>query len=144
MNQTLTVALCALGCALGLVACQAQPPAAPAAAPPQAMAAGGDSGALLERLRREIGAAPCERDEQCHTVAVGHKACGGPAGYWPWSSANTTLARLQPLAQAVTEADQRRQAADGMVSNCAIVADPGALCVAARCVLSRRAGAAAR
>lgn len=133
------------GLLTGLVACQAQTPAAPPVpAPPQAIAAGGDGTAALERLRREIGAAPCERDEQCRTLAVGHKACGGPAAYWPWSSVNTSLDRLQPLAQSVTEADQRRQAADGMLSNCAIVADPGALCVAARCVLSRRAGAAAR
>lgn len=113
-------------------ACQAQPvaPAAPA-----------DEAALLARIRAEIGDAPCSSDAQCRTLAIGHKACGGPQQWWAWSTANGQADRLQAWAGELARLQQQRQEASGMASNCQYIGDPGAVCQAQRCVLRTNANA---
>ncbi|MDI4634753.1 hypothetical protein J7U46_16955 [Pelomonas sp. V22] len=103
-------------------ACTAAPP------PPKAAA-------LRAELMKEVGDAACDSDAQCRTVAVGHKACGGPAGYMAWSSKRSSEARLKDLARRQSEAEKAENEGNGMMSNCAVVVDPGAVCKAARCEL---------
>lgn len=114
-------------------ACQAQPvaPAAPT-----------DEAALLAHIRAEIGDAPCSSDAQCRTLAIGHKACGGPQQWWAWSTTTGQADRLQAWAAELARLQQQRQEASGMASNCQYIGDPGAVCQAQRCVL--RSGANAR
>lgn len=100
-----------------------------AAAAPAAPAASG-----MDQLKAEIGDAACDNSQQCKTVAVGSKACGGPETYLPYSTKRSDSARVARLA---AEDAARRKAADqrsGMVSNCMMVMDPGAVCTAGRCV----------
>lgn len=104
-----------------LSACTAAPP--PKAASPH------------EQLVAEIGDAACDSNAQCRTVAVGHKACGGPSGFLAWSSKRSNEARINELAKAQAEAARKEQQAGGMMSNCALVLDPGASCKASRCEL---------
>lgn len=107
------------------------PPAGPASAP-----AATDSRQAWEQLRAEIGEARCSEPAQCRTVAVGHKACGGPSGYLVWSSAhNGDGARVQALAERHRELSRQEVLRSGQLSNCAMVTDPGAQCQAGRCVL---------
>ena len=127
-------------------ACQAQPvaPAGPPSLPsslPAGLAAAGEA-ALLARLRQEIGDAPCSADTQCRSLAVGHKACGGPQQWWAWSTTTARGERLQAWADELAALQQQRQEASGMVSNCLYVTDPGAVCQAQRCVLRSSAAAA--
>ena len=110
-------------------ACQAQP-VAPA-----------DEAALLAKLRIEIGDARCSNDGQCRSLAIGHKACGGPQQWWAWSTTTARVERLQAWADALAELQKQRQEASGMASNCLYVADPGAVCQAQRC--EQRSSAAA-
>ncbi len=136
-------------------ACQAQPvaPAAPLSAPPPlpaspppplpASAAPTDEATLLARLRQEIGDAPCSVDSQCRSLAVGHKACGGPQQWWAWSTTTARGERLQAWADELAALQKQRQEASGLVSNCQYVADPGAVCRAQRCVLRSGGNAAA-
>lgn len=105
------------------------PPTAPAA--PEV-----ESARLGRELRGLIGSAACSSDAQCRTVAVGAKACGGPAGYWAWSTQGTDAQQLTALAARQSAAHKREIEASGMLSNCAMVADPGAACVAGRCQLA--------
>lgn len=104
-------------------ACTAAPPLQPKAA------------TLRAELMKEVGDAACDSDAQCRTVAVGHKACGGPAGYLAWSSKRSNEARLKDLARRQSEAEKAENEGNGMMSNCAVVVDPGAVCKAARCEL---------
>jgi hypothetical protein len=141
-----------LACGLALSACQAATPAAditsPAAAGstgavPASEAAGtgqADSASLLRQMQQQIGTAACTADSQCRTVPIGHKACGGPEGYLPWSTAATPdEARLRALAAAQAEASRVEVAKSGRVSNCMMVIDPGARCGPDhRCQLSPR------
>lgn len=131
----------ALGLALWLGACQG-PVAAPQvpntpAAPP---AAADEAAALLAQIRAEIGQAPCSADAQCRTLPIGSRACGGPASWWAWSTANASAERLQGWAQRLEQVERDRQARQGLMSTCVIVPDPGASCVAQRCVLNARGG----
>ena len=92
---------------------------------------------LLAQIQAEVGAAACDSTQQCHTLAIGAKACGGPERYLAWSSKEHDGKKLKALAQAQAEASRKQQQADGMMSTCAIVTDPGATCEAGRCVLQK-------
>jgi hypothetical protein len=108
-----------------------------AASPPEeaASAAAADASAQLRAL---VGDAACSDDSQCRTVGWGAKACGGPERWIAYSSARTDGAALEQLARQHAELQRASQARSGMVSNCMYVADPGAQCVASRCVLRDR------
>ncbi len=90
---------------------------------------------LLAQIQAEVGAAACDSTQQCQTIAIGAKACGGPERYLAWSSKEHDGKKLKALAQA--EASRKQQQADGMMSTCSIVTDPGATCEAGRCVLQK-------
>lgn len=127
--------LCAMALG-GLVAaaCAVQPGLLPAVqgkrlAEPQAEAA------LLARIRSEVGVPACTSDAQCRTLPIGEKACGGPAGWLPWSSATAAADRLQPLAEQLAAMQRRRHEHSGLASDCRFLADPGATCRAQRCTL---------
>jgi len=83
---------------------------------------------LLARMDALIGTAPCDSDAQCHTIGVGARPCGGPAGYRPWSSAHTDAAQLKSAAEALTAFDRAAQADSGRMSDCRMRPDPGAVC----------------
>jgi hypothetical protein len=112
-----------------LASCAQTPPAPPA--PTET-----ESARLGRELRELIGSAACSADTQCRSLAVGAKACGGPAGYLAWSTEGTDATRLAALAARQAQAQRRENEASGMRSNCALVTDPGAACVAGRCRLA--------
>ena len=120
--------LSGLGCAsdYGPVAMQAS---APAATP---------SAALWADIKAEVGDAACDGPAQCHSLAVGAKACGGPEAYVAWSSKRSDGKRLQALAGQHAAARKDENARSGMVSNCMAVPAPGASCQASRCTLLPR------
>jgi len=119
------LALLAFCCASS--ACQSQPQP-DSGTPP-------DTAQLWQQLLAESQRSGCDQDSQCHSLGVGAKACGGPERYLAWSDRQRSDQRLQQLAAryaaARTADDQRQQ----MMSNCALVADPGAVCRAGRCEL---------
>lgn len=125
----------AWGLALSLVACQA-----PVAAPNTSAPAADEATTLLAQIRAEIGDALCSSHAQCRTLPIGSRACGGPAAWWAWSTANASAERLQGWAQRLEQVERDRQARQGLMSTCVIVPDPGASCVAQRCVLNARGG----
>ncbi|MGK5054722.1 hypothetical protein [Janthinobacterium sp. RB2P8] len=92
---------------------------------------------LLAQIQAEVGSAACDTTQQCQTIAIGAKACGGPERYLAWSSKDNDGKKLKALAQAQAEASRKQQQADGMMSTCSIVTDPGATCEAGRCVLQK-------
>jgi hypothetical protein len=119
-----------------LASCAQTAPTAPAVpVTPGASAAETDAARLARELRSMIGPAACTADDQCRTLAVGAKACGGPDGYWAWSSTGTDEAKLRDLAQRQAQAAAAENRRSGMLSNCSVVTDPGARCQAGRCVL---------
>lgn len=97
---------------------------------------------LAQQIDAEIGDAACDSAQQCSTLAVGHKACGGPDGYRAWSSKRSDGARLSKLAERQAEEIKAADARSGRMSTCSVVTDPGATCSAGKCVLKSAANAA--
>jgi hypothetical protein len=93
------------------------------------------SAPLLARIEAERGDAACDADDQCHTIGVGRKACGGPERYLAWSSKNSDGTRLHALVAEHTAARRAEDVKNGMMSTCSVVLDPGAACSAGHCVL---------
>nr|WP_295077113.1 hypothetical protein [uncultured Roseateles sp.] len=113
---------------------------APAAAAPEAKAMPSSnnktsSQALWQQIQAEVGDAACDGPQQCHSIAVGAKACGGPDAYLAWSSKRSNEAKLRALIAAHAQARKDENASSGMVSDCRMISDPGASCQAGRCVL---------
>ena len=126
-----------LGAALAIcvtcVACVGAPSSAPVT-----------KSTLMQQLQGEIGDAACDSADQCKTVAVGHKACGGPERYLAWSTKRSDGARIGQLAAAL-EAERRGQnLRGGIISTCSMVIDPGAVCSAGHCVSGQQGGAVAQ
>lgn len=117
----------ALLLSLVLPACAVEPKAAglPARSAPE----------LLSQIQAQIGDAACDTDQQCRSLAVGSKACGGPEAYLAWSTRRSQESRLQALAAEHTAVRQVENQRSGMASDCALLTDPGARCQAGRCVL---------
>ncbi|SHH71194.1 hypothetical protein [Massilia sp. CF038] len=113
-----------------VVAVATPAPAAPGAASAAAPAAAG----LLQQLEAEIGAAACDTSAQCKTIAVGHKACGGPESYLAYSTKTGDAAKVARLAADYSAERKNKNAKSGMMSTCSVVVDPGASCNAGRCV----------
>ncbi|WP_332854940.1 hypothetical protein [Duganella sp. S19_KUP01_CR8] len=126
MKTTFRPLLLAAAGALILIttACHSAPPAAASAAP------------LWQKIQAQNADTGCDRDSQCHTIAVGAKACGGPERYIAWSERAQDGATLKQLvaqhAAARVEEDKRGH----VLSNCMLAVDSGAVCRAGRCVLN--------
>ena len=112
-----------------LGACQAQGPGEPEAA----------IGALRARITSEIGAAACDTDAQCHTLAVGERPCGGPEAWLPYAAEAGRTARLEAWAATWRQWRREQQAQSGLMSTCQVLPDPGARCVRRRCQLPQAA-----
>lgn len=90
---------------------------------------------VLALIRAEVGDALCESDQQCKTLAVGEKDCGGPEYWLAWSTKLSQGETLKARATELAGMQRRRNEASGSRSNCRFMPDPGAICVAKRCVL---------
>jgi hypothetical protein len=97
-------------------------------------AASGDLASVDAKLETTLAnASACTVDTECHSVAVGAKACGGPTGYRAYSSKTVSSASVDALAQ--QERDLAAQAAreSHQVSTCYMLGDPGAHCEKNKC-----------
>jgi hypothetical protein len=89
----------------------------------------------LARLRSLAADRACTDDSQCHTLPLGASACGGPEGYLPWSSANTSSDALRALGERYQAERRAANAASGRAGACRFSPDPGAVCRAGACQL---------
>ena len=133
-TTTLSRTLAGLALLLASAACRSDPPQVQT--PP---AAANRTADLLARIEAERGDAACDTASQCHSIAIGNKACGGPERYMAWSSKANDGTRLRALVAEHAAARKADDAKSGMASTCSFVTDPGATCSAGHCVL-RAAG----
>jgi hypothetical protein len=119
--------------------CQSQTPSA--SPPSRATAVDADLHAeadLRARISSEIGDAPCSSDAQCRTLPIGAKACGGPEVWLPWSTQKGRANELQAMGDQLATMQRRRNERSGALSTCQYSPDPGAVCLAQRCLLRSR------
>jgi hypothetical protein len=103
----------------------------PGGAAADAIGAGSGAEPALAQLHRLIGDAACRTHEDCRTIAVGAKACGGPDAYLAWSARRTDAKALVAAATRYAELRRLQNEESGRMSNCVFVSDPGARCEAA-------------
>jgi hypothetical protein len=83
---------------------------------------------LPQQIRDNIGKAACDDQQQCKTIGIGLKACGGPELYLAWSSLAANAKLLNSLSQRYRNLREAQIKADGEISNCMAIKDPGAYC----------------
>jgi hypothetical protein len=106
--------------------------------PPPVIASGaapaGDLASVRAKLESTLtNASACTVDTECHSVAVGAKACGGPTGYRAYSSKTVSSASVDALAQQERDLSAQAARASHEVSTCYMLADPGAHCQQNKC-----------
>ena len=108
----------------------------PFEAPP---AASGQLAAVDAQLDKTLNnASACTSDTECHSVAVGSRACGGPTGYRAYSSKTVSTASVEAQAQHEREVAAQAARESHQISPCFMLADPGARCEQNKCVTGRR------
>lgn len=112
---------------IGLGACVQAPATEPALA--------AEPGQLLSAVVQLPGDVDCDTASQCFTLPVGEKACGGPQRWLAWSSKRISQAELRRLQAGQIDSTARRPRRPGERSDCVMLPDPGAQCLAGRCVL---------
>lgn len=127
-----------LGLLAACAAAETPAPKPPTPKPGQVGAVPANIAELQNKISAEIGDPVCSANDQCRTVAIGHKACGGPEAYRVWSTRVSDGPRLLALAEAYRQARREEALQSGRVSDCAMVVDPGARCEAGRCVPAGR------
>lgn len=95
----------------------------------------------LSELRAIGRTAACSSDQQCKTVPVGAKSCGGPESYMAYSTANVSTEKALSLAARYRKEREAENQASGLVSDCRFMMDPGAQCRAGTCQLGGKNGA---
>ena len=70
----------------------------------------------------------CRQDDDCRSLAIGFRACGGPEGFVAWSASSTDADALRTAARHYERARRTQAAALGEASTCDILSDPGAFC----------------
>jgi hypothetical protein len=90
-------------------------------------------GDTLTRIRALAATPSCASDDQCHSLPLGARPCGGPESYLPWSSAKTRQAEIEALGERYKEERRAANKASGMMSTCQFLMDPGAVCRAGTC-----------
>lgn len=98
----------------------------------------------LAQLRALGSAAACDSDQQCKTVPVGAKSCGGPESYMAYSTAKVSSDKANALAERYHKEREAENKASGAVSDCRYLMDPGAQCRAGTCQLGGSNGALAQ
>ncbi len=102
----------------------------------------GESKSLSE-LRAIGRAAACSSDQQCKTLPVGAKSCGGPESYMAYSTASVSTEKAASLAARYRKEREAENQASGLASDCRFLMDPGAQCRSGTCQLGGKNGALA-
>lgn len=94
---------------------------------------------LDKNIRLYINNISCSDSAECKTVGYGTKLCGGPAVYLPYAKKSDNensflkeVVEYNRLSRIYADYVSRKL---GIASDCALVRDPGAVCVNSRCVL---------
>ena len=91
--------------------------------------------ALAEQIDLLAGAATCEADSECRSVAIGAKPCGGPWTYQVYSTRAMDSEKLLERVAAHRTLNVELNRKHGWTSDCRVVSEPSVGCREGRCVL---------
>ncbi len=116
---------------------QQTPPQTAAVSVPAAKADhAAESATLFAEIKAMVGTAAASEPAQCKKVGFGHKPCGGPASYLIYSTQGLDETLLLQKVSRYNQLMQAEQQRLGLVSDCAVVPEPGVALVGGFCVAS--------
>ncbi|WP_157836268.1 hypothetical protein [Rheinheimera texasensis] len=115
---------------------QTPPQAAPVSVPAATANHVAESAALFAEIKAMVGTAAASEPAQCKKVGFGHKPCGGPASYLIYSTQGLDETSLLQKVSRYNQLMQAEQQRLGLVSDCAVVPEPGVALVGGFCVAS--------
>lgn len=95
-----------------------------------------EAAALFAEIKALVGTAAATEPAQCKKTGFGHKPCGGPASYLIYSTQGLDEALLLQKVSRYNQLMQAEQQRLGLVSDCAVVPEPGVALVGGFCVAS--------
>ncbi len=116
--------------------CAAQAPTGPAAQS-EIPRLRGELQQLQGQLDAAIGSASCSDNNQCASLALGAKPCGGPRRYLVYSKTFSDESELRELATRYHQIDVRLNRLTGAMSDCMMVTPPPVACRQGRCMIDR-------
>lgn len=86
-----------------------------------------------EQLLQLVQDKSCTSSQQCRSLPLGAKPCGGPEGYLAWSTAHADAAAVAQMAERYRQERKAEHERRGVASDCRFLPDPGAVCRAGQC-----------
>jgi len=83
---------------------------------------------LLRQIDLVVGDAKCKNDQQCGSIEIGSKPCGGPSGYKVYSSFATDTALLFNLSKQHVQLSREINNRNAIISNCMMEMPPSVKC----------------
>ena len=102
----------------------------------QAALSAAEPALLLAEIKAMVGTAAATEPAHCKKTPLGHKPCGGPSSYLIYSSQGLDEALLLQKVSLYNQLVQAEQQRLGLVSDCAVVPEPGVALVGGFCVAS--------
>lgn len=115
---------------------QLPPQATPVSVPAASANNAAESAALFAEIKAMVGTAAASEPAQCKKVGFGHKPCGGPESYLIYSTQGLDETQLLQKVSRYNQLIQAEQQRLGLVSDCAVVPEPGVALVGGFCVAS--------
>ena len=88
------------------------------------------------KIRAMIGDASCDDVDSCASIAFGAKPCGGPWEYLVYCTDSVDEDALQKRVDEYFELNQKYNAENGIVSDCAMVEEPELLIYQGICMIA--------
>jgi uncharacterized phage infection (PIP) family protein YhgE len=88
----------------------------------------------VDKLKALIADPQCDTTEQCKTLPVGSRACGGPSSFVVYSDKTADESELTALSAKITEYERNLNAKNDMASICQHLSAPVTQCIENTCI----------
>ncbi len=89
--------------------------------------------AQLKEINDFVQSGNCDNQAQCNYLPIGHKACGGPAGYVVFSD-NIDVEALNKMIEKYTDDQRIYNKENNIISDCSMVNPPEKIgCIDGKC-----------
>lgn len=99
--------------------------------------------AYYTKIEDMISDDDCSQTQECSTIALGVKVCGGPEHYLVYSAAQVDISDLQPMVNLYNDYAVLYSEINGSSSDCTLVSAPEVACYNNRCVEKTSSSSAA-
>ncbi|GAA4357975.1 hypothetical protein [Kangiella marina] len=93
---------------------------------------------LYSQIKQVASIEGCTTHSDCALLPIGHKPCGGPEAYMPYSKTNSDVDRLESLGQAYSEQRRQYNQDNQIMGTCVVTPKPKVSCIRNQCMASEQ------